>query len=199
VDSGSTNSTITFTNTSYGGWQGIVGYTCDASTLPANAICVFSPGEVIEKASIATSPYPPATTTLQVVVNNPPNSPALSSMLWWAGGLAGLLLFVTRRRMMRGTGGTIAMLIGVVLLATAASGLMACNSGARYAYPTPAGTSTITVHADADPFATPPTASNPIPPTQPCGGQVGVLNPPQGNPASFPCSQTTFQISLTVN
>ena len=52
--------------------------------------------------------------------------------------------------------------------------------------------------ADSDPFAlntngTPNTGT-----TQPCGGTVVGSNPPKGNPAVAPCTEVTFQVSLTV-
>jgi len=188
----SNGGSLTFTNTSYGGWYGVVGYQCEASSLPANTLCVFSPGQVTVTAGTVAAPYPPATTTLTVLVNNPPNSPVQSSMLWWLGGLTGLLLFWMRRRMMRGVWATVTMAIGAVLLVVSASALVACTSGTSYM--TPKGTTTITVIADTDPFTTPPTSSNTNPPTQPCGkNSSGVASP-----ALAPCSQPTFQISLTV-
>jgi hypothetical protein len=104
-----------------------------------------------------------------------------------------LLLFFARRRLIRGAWGTVTMLVGTVLLAVSASGLMACNSGVQFA--TPAGTSTVTVYASADPFTTPPTASTPTPTTQPC---VSTSTPPVYGPTQGPCSQQTYQISLTV-
>lgn len=181
--SGSSSTGVTFTNTSYGGWQGVVGYHCDPATLPANAICVFSPGQVPVMASTSSVTYPTATTTLSVLVNNPPNSPAQSSMLWWLGGLTGFSLLFVRRRMMRGAWGTITMLIAAVLLAGSASGLLACSSGASFV--TPSGTSTVTVYASADPYATSADDT-----TKPCGVT--------GDPTSAPCSQQSFQVSLTV-
>ena len=183
----SSSSTITITNTSYGGWTGVIGYHCLASSLPANSICVFSPGEVTLNASTTGTSYPPATTTLQVVVDNPPNSPLQGSILWWMGGLTGVLLLFVRRRAMHGAWGRASMFIGAVLLAVAASGLMACNTG--IAYPTPSGTSTITVIADSDPFVVSNGTVN-TGETQTCSGTVA-------NP-SAPCAQATFQVSLTV-
>jgi hypothetical protein len=188
-------STITFTNTSYGGWNGVIGYQCLASTLPANAICVFSPGQVTLNASTTASSYPPTITTLQVIVDNPPNTPLQSSILWWMGGLSGVLLLFVRRRAMHGAWGRLTMLIGMVLLGVSASGLMACNNGVQYL--TPAGTSTITVYGNSDPFVVTNGTVNPIE-TQPCGTAAG-SNPPQGIPTGAPCAQATFQISLTVN
>lgn len=179
-------STITFSNTSYSGWQGVVNYQCLASSLPANAICVFSPGQVTVLASTSTTPYAVATTQLKVVVNNPPNSPAQGSMLWWVGGMTGLLLFWMRRRVMRGALGTVTALLGVALFGIAASGLTACGG---IQYTTPTGTSTVTVIASADPYASGSTNT-----TQGCGvDSSGVASP-----ALAPCSQQTFKVSLTV-
>ncbi len=183
--SGSSSGSITFSNTSYGGWQGVVGYECLASSLPANAICVFSPGQVSVMASTAGVSYPLATTQLTVVINNPPNSPAQSSMLWWLGGLAGLLVFRTRRRFLHSAWGTVALLAAAALLAGAASGLTACNNGGIQ-FATPAGNSTVSVLVSTDPYVNP--MVNP-PVTQACGG---------GSPTSAPCSQQSFQISVTV-
>jgi len=188
-------STVTFTNTSYGGWSGVIGYQCDASTLPANSICVFSPGEVTLNDSTAGNSYPPVTTKLEVVVDNPPNSPLQSSMLWWMGGLTGVLLLFVRRRAMQGVWGRVSMLIGMALLAVSATGLMACNSGIPYA--TPAGTSTITVYANSDPFALNSNGTINNQETQPCGTIPG-SNPPTGGPKQAPCAQASFQVSLTV-
>jgi len=196
LNSGDSNSTITFTNTSYGGWMGVVGYQCEPSSLPANAICVFSPGQVAVHPNTAAAPYPPATTQLQVVVNNPPNSPLQSSIPWWLGGLAGLSLLGTRRRLMRGAWGEFAMLIGMALLAVSAGGIMAC-AGSVHTLPnaTPTGSSTIIVYANADPYLAPPSASTSDPTVQPCG-----IDPKTGVASSnqAPCSQNTYLISLTV-
>jgi sugar lactone lactonase YvrE len=192
---GSGDSQITFTNTSYGGWNGAIGYQCVASTLPANSICVFSPGQVTLSASTSTNSYPPATTTLQVVVDNPPDSPLQSSILWWMGGLTGALLLFVRRRAMHGAWARVTMLAGLALLAVSASGLMACSNGAQFG--TPSGTSTVTVYADSDPFAVANGVVNQGQ-TQPCGGTVAGSNPPQGDPTQLPCQRATFQISLTV-
>jgi len=187
TSSKSSDGSITFSSTSYGGWQGVINYQCLASSLPANAICVFSPGQVNVLASTSTTPYPVATTQLKVVVDNPPNSPAQSSMLWWVGGFTGFLLFWMRRRMMRGAWATMTTFAGIALLAIAASGLSACSDNMKYI--TPTGTSTVTVIASADPFASGSTST-----VSACGtSSAGVESP-----ALSPCSQQTFKVSLTV-
>jgi hypothetical protein len=193
IDVGTTSTSVTFTNTSYGGWQGVVSYQCLASSLPVNTVCLFSPGQVSVMASTSQAFYPPATTTLTVAANNPPNSPVQSSTLWWLGGMAGVLLFWARRRM-HGAWGTFTLLIGAALLAVSASALVACNNGGVQ-FATPKGTSTITVVASVDPYVT-PLASPPV--TQPCVTTSG--NPPVSvyGPTQGPCSQQTFQLTLQV-
>jgi sugar lactone lactonase YvrE len=183
----SASNSVTFTPTSYGGWTGVVGYQCVASTLPANANCVFAPGQVSVSVSTASAFYPLPTTNMYVVVNNPPNSPVVSSMLWWLGGISGLFLFWVRRRMMRGAWRTVAILVGAIALSIAGSGLMACSDETLHT--TPAGSGTITVIASADPYV-----PNEGQTTYACG--TSALNNPEPNLA--PCSETTFQIPFSV-
>jgi sugar lactone lactonase YvrE len=173
--------TITFTSTSYGGWGGVVGFQCVASSLPANSICVFSPGQMPVEASTSFAPYPVAVSKLSVLVNNPPNSPAQGGALWWLGGLTGLPLLWMRHRVMRRGRRLLCILIGGAALGITCSGIMACGSGVQFL--TPAGTSTITVVASADPYTSGSTST-----TQPCSA----------GPSQPPCSQPTFQIKLTV-
>jgi len=182
-------STINFSSTSYGGWQGVIGYHCMASTLPANAICVFQPGQVSVLAGTVSAPYPPTTTTLQVLVNNPPNSPAQSSVPWWLGGLLGAMILWQRRRLERNEiwrGLTVLAAVAVSLVA--ASAFSACSS--QMSFKTPTGSSTVTVIADSDPY----TASGVGSTTQTCGVNAA------GNtdPSVAPCSQNTFTVNLTV-
>jgi sugar lactone lactonase YvrE len=195
LTSNSTNSTtVTFSSTSYGGWNGIVGYSCLASSLPANARCVWSPGQVQIMPSTAGLPVVNPTSSLTITIDNPPQSPTAGKLTWWLGGATGLLIFFARRRFARGALGTAAMLIGMVLLAVSTTGLVACNSNGIQ-YRTPAGGSTITVYASADPFTALPSQATPTPATQPC---VSTANPPVYGPTEGPCTQQSFQISLTV-
>ena len=182
----SSDSSITFSSTSYGGWQGVINYQCVASSLPTNAICVFSPGQVTVLASTSLTPYPVVTTQLKVVVNNPPNSPAQSSMPWWIGGFTGLLLLRMRRKVLRGAWAKAVALAGIALIAIAASGLTACTS---VQYTTPPGASTVTVVATADPFTSGSTNT-----TEACGTNASGME----SPSLSPCSQQTFKMSLTV-
>lgn len=183
--SGSTN--VTFTATSYGGWAGVVGYHCVSSTLPANAICVFSPGQLLVTASTSSSTYPAFTTQLKIVVNNPPNSPAQSSMLWWLAGLFGVGLLVKRRQLARsGLWGTMVLLIAVALSLTALGAMSACGSSTSFM--TPAGSSTVTVVADSDPYVSGSTTD-----TQACG-----TTSYSSASTYLPCTQQSFNVSLTV-
>ena len=191
TSSKSNEGTVTFTATSYGGWQGVIGYQCQASTLPANAICVFSPGQILLSPSTSTTPYPPATTQLKIVVNNPPDSPAQSSMLWWLAGLLGLGLLVKRRRLSRSGGwGAMVLLLAAAASLTALSAMSGCSNGVSFA--TPTGTSTVTVVASSDPYTSGSTTT-----TQACGIVPG-SNPQTASPTLAPCAQQTFQVSLTV-
>ena len=187
TSSASSNGTVTFTTTTYGGWNGLVGFSCLASSLPANAQCVFSPGqvEVLPSTPTTTASNPPV--TLSVVIDQYPRTPTAGKFLWWLAGPTGLLLFFARRRFARRALLTIATTLAFILLGIAFGGMGACTSGIQYA--TPAGASTVTVIASSDPFTAAPTSSNANPGTQTC---------PANNPASAPCAQQTFKVSLTV-
>jgi len=182
------DSSVTFTATSYGGWQGVIGYQCVSSTLPANAICVFSPGQILLTASTPATPYPPATTQLKIVVNNPPNSPAQSSLPWWIAGILGMGLLIMRRRLIRsGAWGALVLLIAAAASLATLSAVSGCSSGASFL--TPAGSSTVTVVASSDPYVSGSTTT-----TQACGSNSSG----SPDPSAAPCSQQTFQVSLTV-
>ena len=188
--SGTASTAVTFNQVSEAGWTGIVGYSCDTTTLPANTRCIWSPGQ----SQVMASAVNPAV-TLSIAVDQPPQTPiATSKLIWWMGALTGLLLFFTRRRLMRGAWGTVTMLIGLVLLGVSATALTACaNNGIQYA--TPAGATTITVYASADPFATAPSSGTPTPTVQACGYNATTK---KDDPTLAPCSQKAYQISVTV-
>ncbi len=110
--SSSGSGTVNFTVTSYGGWTGMIGFSCDPSSLPANARCVFSPGQIQVLSSTAAAPVQNLPTTLSVTINQPPQTPTASSLLWWLAGPTGLLLFVTRRRFARQAWASVSLLAG---------------------------------------------------------------------------------------
>ena len=182
TSSTSSNGTVTFTATTYGGWTGLVGFNCVSSSLPVNARCVFSPGQITLVPSTPTTTSSNPTVSLAVTIDQPPQTPTASKFVWWLAGPAGLLLFFARRRFMRRGWATISMVIALALLGITASGLTACTSGTKYV--TPTGSSTVTVVVSSDPFTSSSSTT-----TQSC---------PANNPASAPCAQQSFQVSLTV-
>jgi hypothetical protein len=186
----STNSdgSVAFTATSYGGWTGLLGFSCLASSLPANARCVFSPGqiEVVASTPGTSASNPPV--KLAVSVNQPPQTPTASGLAWWLAVPTGLLLFFARRRFARGAWAQLAMVCAAVLLGISALGMGACSSGVSFA--TPKGTSTVTVYAWADPFQAGSTTN-----TVACGINSTTGKP---DPTLAPCSQTSFQVAVTV-
>jgi len=182
--------TITFTPTSLGGWTGIVGYSCLASSLPAYTRCEWTPGQVELAGITAVGKTFQPTTTLTLAINQPPQAPTASKLVWWLGGLTGLALLFVRRRWMRKGLTSFALLAGVILLGVSATGLTACNNINGIQYPTTIGNSMITVYATSDPFAAGSTTV-----TQPCG-----INPTTklADPTLAPCSQQTYQVALIV-
>lgn len=182
------NSTVSFTATSYGGWSGVVGFGCLASSLPANARCVFSPGQiqVVPSTPIQSASNPP--TELSVTVDQPPQTPTASGLVWWLALPTGLLLFFVRRRFASSLWAQVSMAIAVALLGISALGMGACSSGVHFT--TPKGATTVTVYAWSDPFQAGSTSN-----TMACG-----TNPTtqQSDPTLSPCSQTTFQVTVNV-
>ena len=183
TSSANTNGTITLTVTSYGGWTGVVGFACDPLTLPPNARCVFSPGQVEVVGSTASSAASTPPVVMSVTIDQPPQTPTASKLLWWLAAPTGLLLLFARRRTTRRGWPAAVLVAGLMLLGSSAVGLTSCASG-EAAYVTPAGTATVTVIASSDAIVP---ASNP-PTSQPC---------PAGA-TSAPCAQQTFQFTLTV-
>ncbi len=187
TSSASSQTGVTFTTTSYGGWTGVVGYQCDASTLPANAICLFSPGQLNVLASTPTANYPAATTKLTVIINNPPNSPAQSSIFWLFGGLFSLGFLVKRRKLARaGLWKAVGVIFVLSAFLAALSAVSGCSSGLSFR--TPTGSSTVKVIASADPYVAGSTTN-----IQTCTSAAGVTGPTEG-----PCTQQTFEVPLTV-
>ncbi len=183
--------TINFIPTSYGGWTGLIGFSCEASSMPANARCIFAPGQTQASAITAASPQLNVPVTLSIAIDQPSQKPTASGLFWWLAGPLGLLLLVARRRFARHARGVVVAMAALVLLGVAGLGISGCSTSTQNL--TPAGTSTITVYAWAQPFATGSTTT-----TQTCPVTGSVTNPPVGNPAGAPCSQQAFQVSLTV-
>jgi sugar lactone lactonase YvrE len=179
------SSTITFTPTSYGGWSGLIGFGCVASSLPANTRCVFSPGQIQVAANTTSANVYIPTVTVTVTVDQPPQTPTASSLVWWFAWPAGLLLFFARKRFARAAWAKVTTGLGIVFVAIAIMGLGACSNAS---FVTPNGNSTITVYADSSPYTAASVAAN-SPVTTTC---------PADDPTNAPCSQQTFQINLAV-
>ncbi|MGH9562691.1 MAG: Ig-like domain repeat protein, partial [Terracidiphilus sp.] len=183
TSSASSNGTVSFTATSYGGWNGMVGFSCDPLSLPSNARCIFSPGQVEVLASTSTSTASTPPVVMSVTIDQPPQTPTASKLLWWLAAPTGLLLLLMRRRATRRGWPTVAMVFGLVLIGASAVGLTACTSG-EAAFVTPAGTTTVTVIASSTPFQS--------------GSTTTMQSCPANDPASSPCAQQTFHVTLTV-
>jgi hypothetical protein len=183
--SASNPGSTTFNFVGYGGWEGVVGFSCDSSTLPADSRCQFSPGQASIQASTTSTSYPSTVpVTLTLLVDQQPNVPTLSQgMVWWVSLLCGLQLLVVRHRLRRTAGKAVwnvVLLIGALsALAVGVAGTSGCSSGVNFA--TPKGTATITVYATADPLVS--GTSNTL--------QCSSIN-------TYPCSQQKFQVAVTV-
>jgi sugar lactone lactonase YvrE len=94
---GQSSGSVLLTLTSYGGWQGVLNFTC--SNLPADAVCAPYPG-----APLVTASTPNASTVatpVQFIINTnvPPVVPNAAGIRWWISGFAGLMLLLARRRL----------------------------------------------------------------------------------------------------
>jgi hypothetical protein len=191
TSSNSANGSMVFTPSSQGGWTGLVGFSCVASSLPVNTRCVWAPGQVqLSPSTVSSAAYQP-TATLTVAIDQPPQTPTAGKLAWWLGGLTGLALLFARRRWMRKGLASFLMLAGVILLGISAAGLSACNNTNSIPFPTPTGSKTITVLVSADPFVSGTTNST----TQACG-----INPVTNlhDPTLAPCSQQAVQVAFTI-
>lgn len=170
----STPGSITFVNTSYGGFSGIVGYSCDASTLPAHTRCVFSPGQATVIAG-ATAP----TVTLYLYTNQSTATTQTGGFTGWGTVLGGVMMLFLRRRVKALS--TVFSCMAVALLALGLSGALT-GCGGSVSTNTAPTTQTITVYASADPYSSLTSQS-----TVTCS-----------TASTYPCSQQAFQVSVTV-
>ena len=184
-DTGS-SSTITLTPASYGGFNGIVGYQCDAGTLPANATCVFSPGQVSVTANTSSASFPEPPVTMSIAISQPPQTPTASKMIWWIAGPTGLLLLFVRRRMkavaLAGRWNMLLLIAAIGALSAGIMGSIGCNNGISFV--TPKGTSTVTVYAYADTYQGSPSKN--VTSTCTAGSNI------------YPCSQQAISVSVIV-
>jgi len=188
TSSATQNGTVTFTATSYGGWSGIVGFSCDPSTLPAHARCVFSPGQIAISANTSSLTYPPATTQFSVTINQAPQTTTVSGVVWWIAIPSGLLLLIvyrrTRRTLVSSGWSALLLIVGVGALSLGIAGSVGCSSGG-VAFATPKGTDKVTVIASGDPYVTSPKLDTTK--TQTCSTS-----------STYPCFQQSFTVNVTV-
>ncbi|NYF77827.1 Ig-like domain repeat protein [Granulicella arctica] len=144
--SGQVSGSATLTITSYGGWQGVLTFTC--AGLPAYATCAPFPGAPVVNYSTAAVTYPQQTISFIINTNVAPLAPTASSMIWWVGGMGGLALLMVRRRIRKlgylraGQWMSVAGLL--LLMVTSIMGVTACSSSSK-TFTTPTGTSNVTV------------------------------------------------------
>jgi hypothetical protein len=145
--SGQASGSATLTITSYGGWSGVLNFSC--SGLPAYAACAPFPGAPLVTASTASATLLPTTVNFVINTNVPPLTPTASSLVWWSAGLSGLLMLLLRRRFRKAGQLRFAQLLSLagVFLLTGSSliSLTACSSTSTTPYLTPAGTSQVKV------------------------------------------------------
>ncbi|MDP9038544.1 MAG: Ig-like domain repeat protein [Acidobacteriota bacterium] len=144
---GQVDGSVTLTITSYGGWAGVLNFTC--AGLPKYTTCSPFPGAPVVGASTPSSPVPLTTVNFIISTNVvPPISTGAASVPWWTGGLAGLLLLTLRRRIARSsslrTGHILSCLGLLMLLGASVFGVTACSSAVNQ-YVTPAGQTAVTV------------------------------------------------------
>jgi trimeric autotransporter adhesin len=178
---GPASGSTTLTLSSYGGYDGLLNFTC--SGLPAHATCAPFPGYPTVLPSTPTANVVPSTVDFIINTNVTPIVPTGSSMVWWFSGVAGFLLLLLRRRIKHMgylRGGRLFTIMGALLLFIGSViGLGGCGSGA-YSFITPPGTSTITVKVSSAQLNLPLQSSTP-----------GATYLPDPDP-------TTFQITLIV-
>ena len=147
---GPASGSTTLTINSYGGWNGVLNFTC--SGLPAYATCNPFPGFPTGVPSTPGATVPPTAVDFIINTNVAPIVPTGSSMTWWISGIAGFLLLVLRRRVKQSgylrAGQLLTVLAAVLLLTGSAIGISGCSSSG-YPFVTPAGSSTVTVKVSA--------------------------------------------------
>jgi hypothetical protein len=137
--------TANLTVISYGGWNGILNFTC--SNLPAYTTC--NPFPAVPAISPSTPSAPNAGTPILFTINTnvqPPRSTA-AGFAWWMCGLLGLGLLLARRRLRRVGMAGFGAVAGLVLLLAASTGAMTgCTTGFNVdSVKTPAGTTNVLV------------------------------------------------------
>jgi sugar lactone lactonase YvrE len=147
---GPASGSTTLTVNSYGGWTGILNFTC--SGLPTFATCAPFPGGPLIAFSTPSATVPPTTVDFIINTNLTPITPTAGSMAWWFSALGGLMLLVLRRKVQRAgflRSSELFCALGVLLLLTGSVFGMSGCSGGGYPYVTPAGSSVVSVKVNA--------------------------------------------------
>jgi sugar lactone lactonase YvrE len=143
---GQQSNSATLTATSYGGWTGLLTFTCTG--LPAYATCNPYPGVPQVNDSTVAAPQPLTQVLFTINTNVTPPNTSIGSFVWWMGGFTGLCLLVLRSRAKGGLRQGLTLMGLVLLLAGTAATMTACGGGTSFVT-TPKGTSTITVKVNA--------------------------------------------------
>jgi sugar lactone lactonase YvrE len=190
---GQQSSSTTLTIYPYGGWAGIVTFSCTG--LPAYATCAPFPGTSVVASGTAAAPVTPTPVTFNINTNVQPIVATGSfGMLWWVSGTLGFVLLLMRRRLQRAgylRPGKLLLLLGsVLLLAGSSAGLSGCTHGTTVSTViTPAGTSTVQVTVHAAQYSYDVDVNN----NTQCGGN----NCPSGYALDDP-NEITFNLTLIV-
>jgi sugar lactone lactonase YvrE len=150
TNAGPSSGLAILTVTSYGGWTGVLNFTC--SNLPKYATCSPYPGAPLISDSTPSATQTPTQVQFFIKTNVAPIVSTASSVPIWTGLLLGLLLLLTGRKSGRAGLRKFCSLAGMVLLMTASlAGLSGCGSSSSSVTPyvTPAGTYAINVAVSA--------------------------------------------------
>jgi hypothetical protein len=143
---GQQSGTATITATSYGGWTGLLTFTCTG--LPAYATCNPYPGVPQVNDSTVAAPQPLTQVLFTIHTNVAPPNTTIAGMMWWIAGFTGLSLLLLRGRFKGGLRQGLTMMGIALLLAGSSATIMACG-GSSSSVITPKGTSNITVKVNA--------------------------------------------------
>jgi sugar lactone lactonase YvrE len=146
TSTGQGSGSTTLNVTSYGGWQGVLAFTCTG--LPKYATCSSYPGAPLINFDVASAPIPGNQVQFTIYTNVPPSDTAAASFLWEVAGLSGLALLLLRRRIGFLQRKSMALFGLVLFLAGAMMSMQGCSTGTTEDI-TPAGNSTVTVYVNA--------------------------------------------------
>ena len=144
---GQTSGSVLLTITSYGGWQGILNFTC--SNLPADAVCAPYPGAPLVTASTPNASTVPTPVQFIINTNVPPVVPNAAGIRWWISGFAGLMLLLARRRLKNLGLARLGTVVALALLMLGSIGAATGCSSSGSSTITPVGTTAVQVTVTA--------------------------------------------------